>query len=402
MAPTQRHGWLTLPDSHSRRRTAGLVHFALDVAREDFERRHPGVRFGPVVAVVAAYEEEENIGAVLKAMPTLLGDLEVSTLVVVDGGSDDTAQVADDAGAYTCVLPVNLGQGAALRLGYELASAHGARYVVTLDADGQNDPAEMASMLEPLLDDTADFVIASRRIGTDRTTDRFRRAGVRIYAWLLNAIIKQQLTDSSNGYRAFRIEVLEDIGPHLIQDQYQTAEVVITASSRGWRITQRPTEWHPRAVGQLEEGRQPHLRLRLRQGHPDHLGPGDAGQPPPQLTRVGDRVGRALRRSVAAGHLDRPVVELLDRLGELLGQLVDPAPGHPALPVRGGPVSVRPTTRWMCRGRGSVRPLGMTEAEPPIPTGITVAPVRAARNATPSWRSPTTGPGRGARPRGTG
>ena len=80
------------------------------------------------------------------------------------------------------MLPVNLGQGAALRLGYQLASAHGARYVVTLDADGQNDPAEMATMLQPLLDDTADFVIASRRLGVDQTTDRFRRAGVRLYA----------------------------------------------------------------------------------------------------------------------------------------------------------------------------------------------------------------------------
>jgi glycosyltransferase involved in cell wall biosynthesis len=152
------------------------------------------------------------------------------------------------------VLPVNLGQGAALRLGYELAAAHGARYVVTLDADGQNDPAEMPTMLEPLLDDTADFVIASRRLGTDQTTDRFRRAGVRLYAWALNAIAKQQLTDSSNGYRAFRVEVLNDIAPHLVQDQYQTAEVVITASSRGWRITQQPTLWHPRASGASKKG----------------------------------------------------------------------------------------------------------------------------------------------------
>ena len=83
--------------------------------------RYPNVRFGPVVALVAAYNEEDNIGDVLKAMPTLVGDLEVSTLVVVDGASDGTAEVALDAGVFTCVLPVNLGQGAALRLGYGLA-----------------------------------------------------------------------------------------------------------------------------------------------------------------------------------------------------------------------------------------------------------------------------------------
>ncbi len=254
MVPTQRHRWLTLPDSRSARRSGRLISYVLDQARDDFARRHPNAHFGPIVALVAAYEEENNIGDVLKAMPTLVGDLEVSTLVVVDGGSDRTAEVAIDAGVFTCVLPVNLGQGAALRLGYELAAAHGARYVVTLDADGQNDPTEMATMLEPLLDDTADFVIASRRLGTDQTTDRFRQAGVKVYAAAINAIAKQQLTDSSNGYRAFRIDVLNDISPHLAQDQYQTAEVVITASSRGWRIAEQPTMWHPRASGTSKKG----------------------------------------------------------------------------------------------------------------------------------------------------
>jgi glycosyltransferase involved in cell wall biosynthesis len=254
MAPTQRHRWLTLPDTRSSRRSARLITYVVDQARADFERRHPNLTFGPVVALIAAYEEEANLGDVLKAMPTLVGDLEVSTLVVVDGGTDGTAGVALDAGVATCVLPVNLGQGAALRLGYELAAAHGARYVVTLDADGQNDPVELPQMLQPLLDDRADFVIASRVLGTDRTTDRFRQAGVTFYAWALNTLSGQHLTDSSNGYRAFRIDVLDDIGPHLAQDQYQTAEVVLTAAHRGWRITQQPTMWHPRASGTSKKG----------------------------------------------------------------------------------------------------------------------------------------------------
>ena len=254
MAPTQRHRWLTRPDSRERRRRGDLVTFAVDRARADFEQRYPGVRFAPVVALVAAYEEEENIGDVLKGIPDLVGDLEVSTLVVVDGGRDRTDQVALDSGAFTCVLPVNLGQGEALRLGYRLAMAHGARYVVTLDADGQNDPAEMGAMLQPLVDGTADFVIASRRLGVDQTTDRFRRAGVTLYAGVLNTLLSQKLTDSSNGYRAFTVELLEDVVPYLTQRQYQTAEVVITAASRHWRITESPTVWHPRASGTSKKG----------------------------------------------------------------------------------------------------------------------------------------------------
>jgi len=254
MAPTQRHRWLTLPDNRKSRRNATLVDFALDQARADFAGRHPGVRFAPVVALIAAYEEEANIGDVLAAVPAASCGLEVSTLVIVDGGTDGTARLAIDAGVFTCVMPVNLGHGVALRLGYELASAHGARYVVTLDADGQNDPREMGALLQPVLDGTSDFVIASRRLGTDGTTDRFRRAGVQFYAWVLNTIAHQRLTDSSNGFRAFRIEVLDDIVPFLAQDQYQTAEVVIVASNRGWRITQVPAQWYPRASGTSKKG----------------------------------------------------------------------------------------------------------------------------------------------------
>jgi glycosyltransferase involved in cell wall biosynthesis len=254
MAPTQRHRWFARPDNRSARRQADLIWLATDLARQSFDERYGAVRFGPVVALLTAYEEERNIGDVLKAVPAFVGDLEVSTLVVVDGGTDGTARVTLDAGVYTCVLPVNLGQGAALRLGYSMASERGARYVVTIDADGQNDPAELEEMVKPLLDDEADMVIASRRLGVDETTDRLRRAGVKVYASAINTIIRQRLTDSSNGYRAFRIELLDDIRPRLIQDQYQTAEVIITAGTRGWRITERPTVWHPRSSGTSKKG----------------------------------------------------------------------------------------------------------------------------------------------------
>ena len=168
---------------------------------------------------------------------------------------------------------------------------------------------------------TSDFVIASRRLGVDHTTDRFRQAGVKLYAWILNEISHQDLTDSSNGYRAFKIELLNDIAPHLIQDQYQTAEVVITASSRGWRITQQPTVWHPRASGTSKKGGNLFFGLHYGRVIGYHLAPGHEGEP----ARGGrDRVRRP--GSVPAGDGDRAVVEVLDGVGQLLGELVDAAP----------------------------------------------------------------------------
>ena len=227
----------------------------IEESRRDFDAAFPGMTFEPVVGLVCAYEEEANIGAVLAAMPKEACGLPVTTLVIVDGGSDATDKVARESGAVTFVLRENLGHGYALRVGYALCIELGARYAVTLDADGQNDPAEIPVMLQPLVDDEADFVVASRVLGRDTTTDRTRKAGVRVFSWLLSTIGRTKLTDTSNGYRALRVSMLDDIAYRLVQPQYQTAELLIIAMRRGWRVTERPTVWLPRASGTTKKGK---------------------------------------------------------------------------------------------------------------------------------------------------
>jgi glycosyltransferase involved in cell wall biosynthesis len=238
--------------ARARRRQNDIRGRVMELARADFRRRHPDVVFGPVLVLIASYLEADNIGAVLKAVPPEVDGLAVSTLVVVDGGDDGTEDIVAEHGAYGAILPVNMGQGVALRLGYELAAAHGAAYVVTVDADGQNDPAEIPDLLSPVLAGEADFVIASRRLGVDKTSDDLRRAGVVVFAAVINTLTHQHLTDTSNGYRALRIDVLRDVT--LEQDQYQTAELIISAAARGWRLGERPTVWHPRASGESKKG----------------------------------------------------------------------------------------------------------------------------------------------------
>lgn len=235
-------------------RLAELQRLVVDLGRRDFEARHPDLKLPPVTALVCAFEEEDNIGAVLERMPAQACGLEVAPLVVVDGGHDATAEVARKAGAVTFELPVNLGHGVALRVGYDLCLRGGTQFVVTLDADGQNDPAEMETLLEPLVADAADFVVASRRLGEDQTGDRYRQAGVVFFAWLVNRLTGAGLTDTSNGFRALRAAMLSDVLPHLQQDQYQTAELLITALQRGWRVAERPTVWHERLSGTSKKG----------------------------------------------------------------------------------------------------------------------------------------------------
>jgi len=227
----------------------------IEESRRAFDARYPDVKLAPVVGLVCAFEEEDNIGAVLTAMPKEACGLAVSTLVVVDGGLDRTDEVALESGAVTFVLSENLGHGYALRVGYALCIELGTQYVITLDADGQNDPAEIPVMLQPLVDDEADFVVASRRLGTDTTTDRFRKAGVRFFSAIMSTLGGTKLTDTSNGYRALRTSMLEDVVHRLTQSQYQTAELLLCAMLRGWRITERPTLWLPRSSGTTKKGK---------------------------------------------------------------------------------------------------------------------------------------------------
>jgi glycosyltransferase involved in cell wall biosynthesis len=233
----------------------GQARRVIAAGRRAFDERYPDLKLSPVVGLICAYQEEDNIGAVLAAMPTEACALAVSTVVVVDGGDDGTARVARDSGALTFVLSENLGHGYALRVGYALAIELGAQFVVTLDADGQNDPAEIPVMLQPLVDDEADFVVASRRLGQDTTTDRFRKAGVRVFSWIIGAMAGTKLTDTSNGYRALRVLMLDDVAHRLTQAQYQTAELMIVCLKRGWRLAERPTRWLPRASGTTKKGK---------------------------------------------------------------------------------------------------------------------------------------------------
>ena len=239
-----------------RRRLARLREYAITQALERFEGDYPGFTPESIVASLCAYEEEGNIGDVLAKMPETIDGQPYTVLVVVDGGEDRTAEIARTFPAARVIeFPVNLGHGVALQVTYRYCIDHGVKYVVTLDADGQNDPAEMGQILKPLLDDEADFVVASRVLGVDKTTDVVRKTGVRFFSFVMNRMTGADLTDTSTGYRGLRVTMLADVVDRLAQEQYQTAELLITCLKRGWRASEVPTVWYPRASGTTKKGK---------------------------------------------------------------------------------------------------------------------------------------------------
>ena len=232
----------------SRRRLAAFPDDVDAAALKDF----PDVRMSPLVVVIAAYNEAGGIGEVLEKMPDECVGLPVDVLVVVDGGTDDTATIARDHGAHVCVAPRNRGQGAALRLGYHLAKEHGAEYIVTTDGDGQYDNSELAELVGPVLDGSADFATGSRRLGYEEADGRVRWLGVRVFAVLASLLTWRRITDTSFGFRAMRAELACAVP--LNEPQYQSSELLLGVTARGARVLERPMSMRLRKAGKSKKG----------------------------------------------------------------------------------------------------------------------------------------------------
>ncbi|MBB4683062.1 glycosyltransferase [Amycolatopsis jiangsuensis] len=244
-------GFTTLTAA-SRRRLAAYPDAVDDGAVADFHERHPGAELSELTVVIAAYNEAGGIGQVLEDMPEECRGLRVDVLVVVDGGTDDTAAISEKHGAYVCVAPANRGQGAALRLGYHLAAENGAKYIVTTDGDGQYDNSEMAELVGPLLDGTADFVTGSRRLGHEEADNRMRWLGVRVFAWLASLLTLRRISDTSFGFRGMRADLACAVP--LNEPQYQSSELLLGVTARGARVLERPMSMRLRKAGKSKKG----------------------------------------------------------------------------------------------------------------------------------------------------
>ena len=215
----------------------------------------------PVAIVIAAYNEAGAIGPVVEALPGTICGLATAVIVVADGCADSTAAEAAAAGAMVCDVPVNRGQGAALRLGYRIAREGGAGYIVTTDADGQYNPAEMERVLAPIVAGEADFVTGSRRLGSQETKDMIRRSGVRFFAGTISMLTGQKISDTTFGLRAMRAEVTGAV--QLEQPQYQASELLIGVITHGYKVAEVPATIHRRRVGESKKGQNPLYKLHI-------------------------------------------------------------------------------------------------------------------------------------------
>ena len=159
-----------------------------------------------LVVQIPALNEEATIAQVIGAVPTgLPGVDEVCVLVVDDGSGDRTGELARGAGATVVRHEQTRGVGAAFRTGIEASGRMGADIVVTIDADGQFDPADIPKVIAPILEGRADFVTASRFIDPALVPEmpRAKIWGNRRIARWISRLIGRDFADVSCGFRAY-------------------------------------------------------------------------------------------------------------------------------------------------------------------------------------------------------
>ena len=146
-----------------------------------------------IVALIPGYQEGPRIAAVVAGARRFL-----PVVVVDDGSTDDTAAQAEAAGATVLVQRPNAGKGAALRAGFRHALENGATAVVTLDADGQHDPAEIPAFLAAFEATGAELIIGRRDFAT---MPLVRRLSNTLGGWVFSMAVGRRVADNQSGYR---------------------------------------------------------------------------------------------------------------------------------------------------------------------------------------------------------
>ena len=184
-----------------------------------------------ILVIIPAYNEVGSVGKVVEEVHTYFPQAEV--LVVNDGSTDLTSEIAKSKGAIVLNLPFNLGIGGAMQAGYQYAYEKGYDIAIQVDADGQHDPKEIPKLLHALTEKKVDMVIGSRFLGdSEFKSSMMRRIGISIFSRVISTIAKQKITDPTSGFRAVNRKAIQLFASNYPQDYPEPEAVVLLHQCR--------------------------------------------------------------------------------------------------------------------------------------------------------------------------
>jgi glycosyltransferase involved in cell wall biosynthesis len=192
-----------------------------------------------IMAIIPAHNESETIGKVVAETKKYVNFV----IVVDDGSSDNTSDVAASLNARVIRKKHNTGKGAALKRGFIECLKYNPDIVVTLDADGQHDPGEIPKLLEPIENEEADIVIGSRYGGSHvdfQTVPRYRRIGLSFIDFMNRNLADSRIKDTQSGFRIYARSVLSIISQYSSTGFGVETEQLATAELYGLRVVELP------------------------------------------------------------------------------------------------------------------------------------------------------------------
>jgi len=201
------------------------------------------------LAIVPAYNEAETVETVIDSLRLHAPVFDV--LVVDDGSTDGTGEVAERAGAMVVRHPFNLGIGGAVQSGFVFALERGYEYAVQVDGDGQHCAEEIGKLMAAMReDDTLDMVCGSRFMTRDKAYPATvsRRTGIHIFAFILSRLVGQRVSDPTSGFRLYNrrgIGLFARDYPH----DYPEVEAVLMVHFHRLRMAEVPVRMLQRGGG---------------------------------------------------------------------------------------------------------------------------------------------------------
>ncbi len=199
-----------------------------------------------VLIIIPAYNEASTIEMVIASIKKELSSADI--LVVSDGSTDSTAEIARALNVYVVEHPFNLGIGATMQTGYRFAALKEYDVAVQVDGDGQHPADQIKYIVEPVKKGEADVAIGSRFLGEEYSHTLARWVGMKIFSQVISLIVREKVTDTTSGFRAASKKVIQFYSAHYPED-YPEVEAIVLLHKAGFTVREVSVRFEERQGG---------------------------------------------------------------------------------------------------------------------------------------------------------